>query len=339
MPARQRRCSRPVHNPAPFEPASTVSELHRFLFDGLPVRGLLVRLSDDWREVLARRGGAGQAFAGPVQGLMGEMAAAAVLMHGNVKFDGDLILQIFGDGPVKLAVAEVRADLGFRVTAKVVGELAPGADLQSMLDVHGGGRCAISLLPRQSLPGRQPYQGVVSLRGDDNLPMPTLAAMLEHYMRQSEQLETRLVLAADERAACGLLLQRLPRTETRDADGESDDAFHRLGLLAATLTRDELLGLDVEAILRRLFWDEPLRLLPADLPARRPHFACTCSRERVAAMLQCLGRAEVDDIVREQGEVEVGCDFCGAMQRFDPVDALELFTPRRDQPPVPTTLN
>ena len=318
-----------------------MSELHRFLFDGLPVRGLLVRLTDSWREVLARRREAGDEFPAPVRHLIGEMAAAGVLMHDSVKFDGDLVLQIFGDGPVRLAVAEVRADLGFRVTAKVVAAVPEEAGLAAMLNVHGRGRCAISLHPRQALPGRQPYQSVVSLHGDAGEPLQAIGPVIEHYMLQSEQLDTCLVLAADDHAAAGLMLQRLPPAgHDRDEDGIGrSEAYNRLALLAATLTREELLGLGADAILHRLFWNEPLVRLPAPLATRAPHFACTCSRQRVAAMLQGLGRAEVDDIVRERGEVEVGCDFCGVKQRFDPVDAAGLFTPRRDHPPASETLN
>src|SRR5688500_9634886 len=187
--------------------------LHKFLFEGLPVRGMLVQLRDGWRELLSRRATAsdgGHAFAPEVRGLLGEMSAAACLMHANIKFDGALILQVFGDGPVKLAVAEARSDLGFRVTAKVIGDVPAGARLEAMLNVHGKGRCAITLDPDSRLPGRQPYQGVVPLHGDRREPLQRVSEVLEHYMLQSEQLDTRLVLAADDRTAAGLLIQRLP---------------------------------------------------------------------------------------------------------------------------------
>ena len=139
-----------------------MSELTKFLFEGLPVRGMLVRLTDGWQEVLRRRQTVG-AFPPEVRQLLGEMAAAGVLMQGNIKFNGALVLQVFGDGPVKLAVAEVQPDLGFRVTAKVVGEVPAGAQLEALLNVHGQGRCAITLDPKDKLPGQQPYQGVVQI--------------------------------------------------------------------------------------------------------------------------------------------------------------------------------
>ena len=148
-----------------------MSELTKFIFEGLPVRGMLVCLNDSWRELLRRRATVG-AYAPEVRVLLGELAAAGVLMQANIKFNGALVLQIFGDGPVKLAVAEVHADLGFRATAKVVGSVPAGAGLEAMVNPHGQGRCAITLDPRDRLPGQQPYQGVVPLHGDQREPEP-----------------------------------------------------------------------------------------------------------------------------------------------------------------------
>ncbi len=318
-----------------------MSELHRFLFDGLPVRGILVRLSESWREMLARRGDDGHAWPAPVQRLLGEMTAAGVLMHANIKFGGDLVLQVFGDGPVKLAVAEIAADLAFRATATVVGAVESDAGLEAMLNVHGGGRCAITLASHGRAAGHRPYQGVVSLHGDAGEPLQAVAQVLEHYMLQSEQLDTRLVLAADERVAAGLLLQRLPSPGAAVDEtliGRDED-FNRVALLAATLTREELLALDADTLLRRLFWEEKLTRFTPLVGACAPRFSCTCSRARVAAMLRGLGRAEVDDIVREQSQVEVGCEFCGVKYRFDPVDVGELFTPLPDQAPGSSAVN
>ncbi len=324
-----------------------MSELHKFLFDGLPVRGMLVRLTEGWQEVLARRAAASDAFPAPVRALLGEMAAAGVLMQGNIQFDGVLVLQVYGDGPVKLAVAEVQSDLVFRVTAKVVGEVDENAKLEAMLNVHGEGRCAITLDPRDKRPDQQPYQGVVALHGDHREPLQQLSEVLEHYMLQSEQLDTRLILAADDHIAAGLLIQRLPVQGEGNLQGAQrnedmiglDEAYNRIALLAGTLTREELLTLDAATILRRLFWEEPLRRLPAlrggDSPSDTigPRFACSCSRERVGSMLKGLGREEVDGIIAEQGRVEIGCDFCGIKYHFDPVDVGGLFTPLGQQAP------
>ncbi|HSN32276.1 MAG TPA: Hsp33 family molecular chaperone HslO [Ideonella sp.] len=319
-----------------------MSELHKFLFEGLPVRGMLVRLTDGWREALRRRQTT-QATPAPVRALMGEMAAAAVLMQANIKFNGALILQLHGDGPVRLAVAEAQPDLGFRVTAKVAGEVADDARLEALLNVHGQGRCAITLDPQDRLPGQQPYQGVVPLFGDRREPLQKLSDVLEHYMLQSEQLDTRLVLAADDEVAAGLLIQRLPvegagnlASRRNEDDIGLSEGFNRIAHLTATLTAGELLTLDAATILRRLYWEERVRRLEAAEGAAvaEPHFSCTCSRERVARMLAGLGREEVDGIVVEQGRVEVACEFCGARYEFDPVDVGEMFTAPRDQPPA-----
>jgi molecular chaperone Hsp33 len=168
--------------------------------------------------------------------------------------------------------------------------------------------------------------------------------VIEHYMLQSEQLDTRLVLAANDRMAAGLLIQRLPLqgeanlagsgVVRRDEDqiGQNED-YNRIAMLAASLKRDELLELDAETILRRLFWEEDVRRFDPLTGADGPRFACTCSRERVAGMLRSLGQDEVASILSEQGQVEVGCDFCGAHYRFDPVDAAQVFLQAASQPP------
>ena len=319
-----------------------MSELHRFLFDGLPVRGSIVRLTDAWTDILKRRRGSTDgAWPHPVVELVGEMAAAGVLMQSNIKFNGALVLQIFGEGPVKLAVAEVQHDLSLRATAKVVGPLTADARLSGMVNLHNKGRCAITLDPREKFPGQQPYQGVVPLYGDRHEKIENLSEVLEHYMLQSEQLDTKLILAADEQVAAGLLIQRLPAAgennlagslvsrENEDQIGVNED-YNRIATLAGSLTRAELLELDVDTVLRRLFWEETLMRFPA----QRPQFACTCSRERVSGMLRGLGREESESIIAERGEIEVACDFCGQQYRFDAVDAARLFTSPGDQPPV-----
>ncbi len=315
-----------------------MDELLRFHFDGVPVHGRLVRLDEAWREMLSRR--AAQPYARPVLELLGEMVAASVLLRSNVKFDGSLLLQLHGDGPVKLAVAEVRDGASFRATATVQGTVADDAALHALLDQHGAGRCSITLDPGRSRPGQQPYQGVVPLRSERGQPLASLARMLEHYMLQSEQLHTRVLLAADAQVAAGLMIQRLPlqgaaRAATwTDPDAAADEDFNRIAHLMATLTRGELLALDPDTVLHRLFWQE--RVQRERLP--RPRFACSCARERVRDMLRALGPDEVRGIVAERGEVEVGCEFCGQQYRFDAVDVGGLFTPQRDLPDAPGAL-
>jgi len=316
------------------------------MFEGLPVRGMLVRLTDAWTDILRRREQAG-GYPAAVTELLGEMTAAATLMQANIKFNGALVLQIMGDGPVKLAVAEVQPDLSLRATATVTGEVAVGAALSHLVNVNNLGRCAITLDPKDRLPGQQPYQGVVPLFGDRHEKLEKLSEVIEHYMLQSEQLDTRLVLAANHQVAAGLLIQRLPLqgaanlagvgAVARDEDqiGLNED-YNRIAILAASLKRDELLTLDVDTILHRLFWEEDLRRFDPLSGAEAPRFACTCSRERVGNMLRSLGADEVESIIAEQGQVEVGCDFCGAQYRFDPVDAAQIFL--QAALPLPGTL-
>jgi molecular chaperone Hsp33 len=304
------------------------------MFEGLPVRGMLVRLTDAWQDILRRRAEAG-GYPAAVTELLGEMTAAATLMQANIKFNGALVMQIMGDGPVKLAVAEVQPDLTLRATANVQGEVAEGALLSHMVNVNNNGRCAITLDPKDRLPGQQPYQGVVPLFGDRREKLERLSEVIEHYMLQSEQLDTRLVLAANDTVAAGLLIQRLPLqgegnlsgagAMARDEDqiGLNED-YNRIALLASSLQREELLTLDAETILHRLFWEEDVRRFEPQIGPEGPRFACTCSRERVGNMLRSLGRDEIESIIAEQGQVEVGCDFCGAMYRFDPVDAAQV---------------
>jgi molecular chaperone Hsp33 len=319
-----------------------MSELHKFLFDGLPVRGMIVRLTDAWTEVLSRRKAddAAATWPWPVAEMLGEMAAAGVLMQSNIKFNGALVMQIFGEGPVKVAVAEVQHDLSLRVTAKVIGEVPPDAHLQQLVNVNGRGRCAITLDPKDRLPGQQAYQGVVPLNASHGETQPQLADVLEHYMRQSEQLDTKLVLAADMNVAAGLLIQRIPVEGEGNIGGKHTDAaeqlehFNRIATLAGSLTADELLQLDVETLLRRLFWQE--KLLRFDV--QTPRFACTCSRERVAGMIRGLGQEEAESILVERGDIDVSCDFCGQHYRFDAVDTAQLFMAAGDRPPGPSTV-
>ena len=326
-----------------------MSEIHKFLFEGLPVRGVLVRLTDAWTEILSRRASSGSkagAYPLPVQNMLGEMVAAATLMQSNIKFNGSLILQIFGDGPVKLAVVEVQPDFGLRATATVMGEIAPDASLSQLVNVNNEGKCAITLDPKTRFPGQQPYQGVVPLFGDQHEKLEKLSDVLEHYMLQSEQLDTTLVLAADDKVAAGLLIQRLPLEGVGNLAGSLvsqanedeigvNEHYNRISILASTLKREELLTLDVETILRRLFWEESLTLFEPLAGDSAPRFSCTCSRERVSKMILGLGIEEAESILAERADIEVGCEFCGLQYRFDPIDAAQIFRVGGDLPPAP----
>ena len=323
-----------------------MSELHKFLFDGLPVRGMLVRLTDAWTEILSRHasGNPAGSYPPPVQNMLGEMAAAATLMQSNIKFNGSLILQIFGDGPVKLAVVEVQPDFALRATATVTDDVAADASLSRMVNVNNLGKCAITLDPKSRFPGQQPYQGVVPLFDDAQEKIESLSEVLEHYMLQSEQLDTTLVLAADDKVAAGLLIQRLPLqgdgnlagslvSQANEDEIGLNEHYNRIAILASSLKRDELLTLDVETILRRLFWEEKLLRFEPLAGDTAPRFACTCSRERVSNMILGLGIEEAQSIVAERGDIDVGCEFCGVHYRFDPIDVAQIFRGTAGLPP------
>ena len=278
--------------------------IQRFLFEHAPVRGEIVHLEATWRAVLERHD-----YPPAVRALLGEMMAAAALLTATLKFGGTLIMQIHGKGPVKLLVVECTSDHHMRATAKWSQVPASG----TLAELVGDGKFAITLDPGQ---GRAGYQGVVELAGAN------VAAALEQYMLRSEQIETRLWLTARDDCTAGLLLQKLP-----DKEGADTDAWQRATTLAGSLTVEELAALDARELLRRLFSTEDIRIFKP----RPVEFRCSCSRERVASMLQMLGRGEVESIVAERGEVEVNCEFCNQRYCFDGAAAAAVFDSAPEQ--------
>lgn len=285
--------------------------LQRFVFEETPIRGEIVRLDATYRAVLERRD-----YPPVVREILGELMVAVALLASTLKFEGKLIMQIQGSGPVKLLMAECTQGGNMRALAQWHGNVERG----SLVELVGAGKFAITIDPEDS---QERYQGLVQLEGG------SVAKALEHYFAQSEQLETRLWLAADREQAAGMLLQKLPDSQLEDAD-----AWNRAVQLGSTLTRLELLSLPVPEILRRLYHEDDIRLF-----SRHPlSFRCTCSRERVEAVLQMLGQEEVESILHERGAIDVDCEFCGAHYEFDIVDAARLFaapspadTPTRPQ--------
>lgn len=283
--------------------------LQRFIFEHAPIRGEMVQLAASWQAVTERHD-----YPAPLRQILGELMAAGALLAATLKFDGTLILQMHGSGPVKLIVVECTSDHAMRATAKWEGGI-PEGNLRTLL---GSGRFAISLVPES---GQQSYQGVVDLNTD------SIAAALEHYMASSEQIATRLWLACDETRAAGLLLQKLPERESADAD-----AWPRAEHLAATVKPGELLTLAPNQLLHRLFHEEDLRIFEP----RPVYFRCSCSRDRVVGMLRMLGHDEVRGVIAERGEVEVRCEFCNRRYAFDAVDSEEVFAAAVAAPGAPT---
>lgn len=271
--------------------------LSRFLIEGSNVRGEIVQLGDSWQEVLRRAD-----YPLHVQRLLGEATAATALLAATIKFEGALTLQVRGDGPIELLVVQVTSDNTLRSMAKWNGH----ADTDSLLALIGNGQIVITVEQGE---GKRDYQGVVPLQGEH------LQDAIGAYFEQSEQLPTQLWLAADDSTAAGMLLQKLPG-ETQDKD-----LWGRVNQLAATIQAEELLELNDESILHRLFHEEAVRLFEAESLS----FRCTCSRSKVESALLSLGREEVESVLQEQGDIRVECQFCKHEQVFDSVDVAELF--------------
>ena len=297
---------------------STQDTLQKFIFDNAAVRGEFVEISDTWREIQQRHN-----YPSAVKTVLGEMVAAAALLSANLKFNGAIIMQIHGDGPVRLLVVECDSELRIRATAKLTegAVVADDASLTDLLNASGHGRFVITLDPADKLPGQQPYQGIVPLDGGD------MATVIENYMLRSEQLDTRLWLGADEHVSRGLLLQKLPRHSGKDdqivqaSEAEDLETWNRAVMLASTLKQPELLSTDIQTLMNRLFWEETIRVFE---PAH-PQFYCSCTREKVGNMLKMLGREEVDAALDDLGQLAINCDFCGKHYAFDKVDCAQLF--------------
>ncbi len=290
--------------------------LHRFMLEEAGVRGEWVHLDAAWQALLERH-----EYPPVVRDLLGQAYAAVALVAATLKFDGSLILQITGSGPVHLLVTQadgqgrVRGLARFHQTPPTEASLSDcvGADARLMLTLDPGD-------------GSERYQGVVELEGGD------LARALDVYFERSEQIPTRVWLAADATRAAGLLLQGVPADDGQPLSRGSED-WNRTTILADTVTPAELLVLDANTLLGRLFAEERVRLFDGTPVA----FHCSCSREKIAETLRSLGRDEIRDIVAEQGAVDVTCEFCNADYHFDAVDAEALCLPDGTRPPAPDT--
>ncbi len=291
--------------------------LHRFLFEHLPVRGHIARLDASWHAAIEH-----QDYPPAVGELLGQAMAASVLMAGSLKFEGRLSIQVEGSGPMRLLVAQCTHRHAIRGVARY---RSADADARGIIELCGQGQLAVTIEQE----GRaDSYQGVVPL------DKPELSSCLEQYFERSEQLPSRLLLVSRAERAAGLLLQRVATggpTAAAMQDAGTDDAWRRIGLLAATLSASELLQLPCQELLRRVFPEDDIRLF-AGTPV---WFQCSCSRERVTGILQSLGENELQALLRERDDVEVRCEFCNRAWRFDAVDIAGLFSEgnRQSAPP------
>lgn len=276
----------------------------RFLFDDADARGEMVALRESYAHVLAKH-----SYPQPVAQLLGEMMAAAALLVGTLKFDGLLILQARAEGPLSLLMVECSSARELRGIARYDEQrIGADADLQSLMP---GGVLAITVDPTRG----QRYQGIVELEGVD------LAECLTNYFASSDQLPTRFWLKADGQRARGLLLQQMPAHVQTDPE-ERQESWNHLLTLADTLTAEELLGLDNQTLLHRLYHQQDVRLFD-EQPLL---FRCSCSRERSARALVSLGQADAEQLLAEQGgRVEIDCQFCNERYLFDAADIAQLF--------------
>lgn len=281
--------------------------LHRFIFDDCDIRGEIVTLGDSYREVLANN-----PYPSAIQQLLGEFMAATSLLSSTLKFDGMIILQARGDGPISTIMAECSNHQTLRAIVRLNPDVAldPAVGEQgSIKQLLGAGVLAITIEPKKG----ERYQGIVPMDSEN------LAGCLEHYFYQSEQLKTRLWFAADREFASGLLLQALPQQLNTDLEANTEH-WETLCALSDTVTAEELLTLEHQDLLYRLFHEEAVRVFdPSTL-----HFACSCSRERTASALLSLGRDEVEELLIEQGNIEIDCQFCNQHYEFDATAVREL---------------
>lgn len=301
--------------------------LRTLIFNQSSCRAQLVQLTGAWQQVLGNN-----QLPEPVQKVLGEMVAASVMLSASLKFEGSLIVQIQGDGPLRLLVAECNSRLGLRATVKLAEQatIPDSATFRDLVNQNGKGICAIILDPRNRLPGQAPYQGIVPLAGS------SVAESLEAYMHTSEQLETRLILNSDAKCAAGLMLQQMPVHGGTGSDKDFDaDGWDRLKALINTLQTEEHLNTEPDELAKRLFWEEE----PEALAQRQASFECTCSRDKVGRMLQTLGQTEIEEALAENPTVEIQCDFCNAAYSFSRADCESLFTQVDDDRNAPPTLH
>jgi len=294
-------------------------QLRRFLLEEQPVRGHWVRLGEAWQALRAR-----QHYPPAVAGLLGEAATAVVLLAATLKFEGTLTLQLAGDGRVRLLVAQCTDRYALRAIAHhdLEDAQAPG-----FAELVGSGRMVVTI---ESKRGAR-YQGIVPLEGT------SLQACLEHYFASSEQLPTRLLLAADGRESGGLLVQQLPGLQRagEEAAARSLSAWEDILRGLESLSPEQLLAAPAEQAIGAVCGEHDCRVFEPE----QVRFECRCSRERVADLLRSLGEAEARETLAEQGAVEVKCEFCGTDYRYDAVDVQQLFAAGAQAPPAPPSLN
>lgn len=276
---------------------NNINEIQRFSFDNTNVRGERVLLNDAYQSIIARK-----SYPKPLESLLGEFVAAIALLRDIVKIDGVLSIQCKGNGVLQTLMTECDERQNLRGIAQW-DETQAFPETVSLKELLEGGYLVITITPRNG----QRYQGIVEIVGD------TLAECLEQYFMQSEQLPSRVWLAANGAQAGGLFLQRLPAEQAKEGD---EDAWERFVHLASTVKDEELLELDTATLLHRLYHEEELRLYDG----KTMQFGCSCTRQRTLSAILSMGAEELREILSEQGVIKTECQFCAETYEFQKED-------------------
>ena len=275
--------------------------LHRYLFNELDVRGELVQIESAYNEMIADHN-----YPDPVKALLGELLVATCLLTATLKFEGEIAVQLQGDGPVKYAVINGDDKQNMRGIARLQSEIA-GTTVKELI---GQGYMVITITPEKG----ERYQGIVPLEHD------TLSECIESYFEQSEQLKTRLWFATDttegSAKACGLFLQVLPVDKQK-----SIEDFAHLEALSNTIKDEELLHLDANTVLTRLYHEDNPRVFEP----QAIKFKCGCSRDKTITALVNIGQEELLKDVTEKGSVNINCHYCLKEYVFNEQDIKSIF--------------
>ena len=276
----------------------------RFLFEQADIRGETVALKQSFEQLTENHG-----YSETVRALLGKFAAAVVLISNNLKYRGKIILQAQSQGDLSLLMVECTSEAAIRGIAR--GDVSTERD--DPWELLAGGQLAITI-ERENGPR---YQGIIAL------DTHSLAAALDDYFLQSEQLNTRFWLSANSEYAAGLMLQQLPAQLNQDASAREDQWQHAV-ILADTVQASDLLTLAPDALIYRLYHQDPIRLYPATSVS----FHCPCSRERSHSALLLLPLVELEEMLEDDGHIDMQCDMCGQAYRFLRSDFTELADPR-----------
>ncbi|XQW84809.1 Hsp33 family molecular chaperone HslO [Thalassotalea piscium] len=267
--------------------------LNRYLFDDLHVRGELVQLRDSYQAIVANHD-----YSEGVRQLLGELLTATCLLTATLKMEGEITVQLQGDGPVGYAVINGDHQQNMRGIARVTTP----TNAHGLKALIGKGNMVITIRPKEG----EPYQGVVALEKEN------LADCLAHYFEVSEQIPTKIWLFHDNenQMVAGSLVQLLPDGD--DKEQQMTD-FEHLCQLTNTIKEKEIFTLDAQTLLYRLYHQEKVMLFDPQAVS----FQCSCSEEKCLNAISQIEPTELESILAEQGSVSMTCDYCNTTYSFE----------------------